>query len=36
MSRRLTPFVLALPIALGGCGIGSSIAGVHDLSLIHI
>ncbi|GAA8851124.1 hypothetical protein DUHN55_36650 [Helicobacter pylori] len=30
MSRRLTPFVLALPIALGGCGIGSSIAGVHD------
>lgn len=33
MSRRPTPFVatvVALPVLLGGCGIGSSLAGVHD------
>lgn len=33
MSRRKTPFVatvVALPVLLGGCGIGSSIAGIHD------
>lgn len=33
MSRRRTPFVMtvvALPLALGGCGLGSSIAGIHD------
>lgn len=33
MSRRRTPFVatlVALPVVLGGCGIGSSLAGVHD------
>lgn len=32
MSRR-TPFVatlIALPVVLGGCGIGTSLAGVHD------
>lgn len=33
MSRRTTPFaaaLIALPIALGGCGVGTSLAGVHD------
>lgn len=33
MSRRRTPFVvlaLALPVTLGGCGVGTSLAGVHD------
>ena len=32
MTRR-TPFVITLvtlPVALGGCGLGASIAGVHD------
>lgn len=33
MSRTKTPFVgtmIALPVLLGGCGVGSSLAGIHD------
>lgn len=33
MSRRTTPFVatlVALPVVLGGCGVGSSLAGIRD------
>lgn len=35
MSRRTAPFVLGLvlPLALGGCGLGSSIAGIHAAPL---
>ncbi|KRE38593.1 hypothetical protein ASG73_06635 [Janibacter sp. Soil728] len=33
MSRTNTPFVatvIALPVLLGGCGVGTSLAGIHD------